>query len=589
LLWCCQQHYPHFADLYFQSLDQYIKHENEKIVTTALQQIVSHLSENTVDTNKRERHIRCLPSDMTGPTIPASYQPYFDKIQSLLSPNNTKQAMTSLISFDDIDILYPYRARFLDVRREFRDSIHYFIDADSLLLSIAHHINVDLKTYYGNTLHVIFIIERILLTLFNQSNQCNYTLLFFDCHYQLYQQEHSILGLLRSCLIAHLSKNTDHRGTKVRQFSSWLDNEYVQFAHDEKPMFMFYHDMASFDMKDDSLLSENVRKRLTILYRLFGNYHQYVIKCHLYLMNKLILTETTVQCFEIQFRRQFPSSSLTEIVELVPNQSITIAKEQKDQSEYEKFCQDISQNDIRLFLYLKAIVELIDNTNEQELVQLLCPLLILHVALLMRLSLLDRHLPSHFPSIIFSPKLSQMIAQFQKYLSLNMSSEVLPSSWSKVADLFDGRLFAFTLYQLSSSNIRFDSTTYEIVGQSLSILNMSFSDDLFQNVINRMIQLNLVSSSKETPIMIEQTATHRQIAKISNKFTDVLLQPILSSDSRPTFEWMTPNEIQATPYEGMISLFFFLSKNKPLFLYRKTPLACLRRSKTFFDIQFTII
>ncbi|CAF1144509.1 unnamed protein product [Rotaria sordida] len=553
LLWCCQQQYPHFSNLYFHSLGRCIKHKNEKIVVVALQQIVSHLSENIVDTNERQRHISCLPSDMSDPTIPASYQPYFDKIRSLLLTNNTEQTMISLISFDDIDIVYPYRARFLDVHREFRDSIHYFIDADSLLLSIAHHINVDLITYNGNTLHVIFIIERILLTLFNQSHQCNYTLLFFDCHYQLYQQEHCILSLLRSCLIAHLSKNTDHRGTtKVRQFSSWLDDKYVQFALDEKPMFIFYHDMAGFDMKDCCLLSENVRKRLAVLYRLFGNYHQYKIKCHLYLMNKLILTETTVQCFEIQFRREFPTSSLVKIVELVSNRSITITKERKDQSEYEKFCLHISQPDIRLFLYLKAIVELIDNTNEQELVQILCPLLTLHVALLMRLSLLDRHLPSSFSSIIFSPKLSQMIAQFQENLSLSVSSEVLSLSWSKVADLFDGRLFAFTLYQLSSSNIRFDSTTYDIVRQSLSILNLPFSDDLFQNVIKRMIQLDLVDFSKESSVIIEQTATHRKVAKISNQFTDALLQPILLSNKTPTFEWVTPNEIQTIRYEGMI-------------------------------------
>jgi hypothetical protein len=503
---------------------------------------------------------------MSGSTIPVLYQPFFDTIQSLLSMNNTEQAMISLISLDDIDILYPNTARFLDVRREFRDSTHYFIDGDSLILSTAYHKNVDLKSYYGNTLHVIYIIERILLTLFNQSHQCNYTLIFFDCHYQLYQQEKSILSLLRSCLIVHLSKNIEKCGTrKVKQFSSWLDDEYLQFAHDEKPLFMFYHDMTSFDMKNDSLLSENALKQLTVIYRLFGNYHQYVLKCHLYLMNKLTLHETTIQCFKIQFKRQFPTNSLMKIIELVPNKSITIIKEQIDQNEYEKFCQNISQNDLRLYLYLKAIGMFTNNTEEQNLVQLLCPLFILHVALLIRLSLLDRHLPSSFSSITFSPIFSQMITQFQRCLSSNLSSQVSSLSWSKVADLFDGRLFAFTLYQLSSSssNTRLDSNTYDIVKESLSILNMPFSgNDLFQNIVNQMIQLNLIDILKselneESPIIVQQIETQRKILKISNPFIDTLLQPILPPNNTSTFEWETANDIEVTRYEGMITLIIF--------------------------------
>jgi hypothetical protein len=552
-----------------------------------LQQIASHLSENLDDNNVRKRLIHCQSSsNMFNSTIPVLHQPLFNAIQSLLSTNNTEQAMISLISLDDIDILYPNTARFLDVRREFRDSTHYFIDGDSLILSIAHHKNVDLKSYYGNTLHVIYIIERILLTLYNQSHQCNYTLIFFDCHYQLYQHERSILGLLRSCLIAHLSKNAEKCGTrKVKQFSSWLDDEYLQFARDEKPLFMFYHDMTSLDIGNDSLLSENTLKQLTVIYRLFGNYHQNVLKYHLYLMNKLILCETTIQCFEIQFKRQFPMSSLMKIIELVPNKFITIVKEQMDENEYEKFCQNISQDDIRLYLYLKAITLFSNNTKEQDLVQLLCPLFVLHIGLLIRLSLLDRHLPSSFPSITFNPILSQMITQFQQYLSSNLSLQVSSLSWSKVADLFDGRLFAFTLYQLSSSSdIRLDSNTYEIIKESLSILNIPFSDNIFQNIVNQMIQLNLIDISRSPPVIVEQMETHRKITKISNPFIDTLLQPILPPNNTFTFEWETANDIEATRYEGMISLFLFLSENKLLFFRRKTPLACLPRSKKIFFI-----
>jgi len=226
------------TDLYFRTLDHCIKNDNEKIGAIGLQQIALHLSDDVSDENKLQRLIKYLPSNLSSSTIPELHKPILSTIQTLLSTNKTKQDTTTIMSSDDFDILYPHTARFLDLYREFRDSTHYFIDGDSLILSVAHHINIDLMSYHGNTLHVTFIIERILLTLFNQTYQCNYTLLFFDCHYQFYQQEKSILSLLRACLIAHLSRNANKYGSfKVQQFSSWLDLEYVKFCFRRKTTF----------------------------------------------------------------------------------------------------------------------------------------------------------------------------------------------------------------------------------------------------------------------------------------------------------------------------------------------------------------
>ncbi|CAF2796627.1 unnamed protein product [Rotaria sp. Silwood2] len=185
-LYYCQQNHIHLTDLYFCTLDHCVKSENEKIGGIALQQIALHLSDDIHDEKECQRLIKCLPSNLSSPTIPEIYKPILKTIQTLISRNKTKQDVSTVMSSSDLDILYPYKARFLDLHREFRDSTHYFIDGDSLILSVAHHINIDLLTYYGNTLHVIFIIERILLTLFNQTQQCNYTLLFFDSHYQFY-------------------------------------------------------------------------------------------------------------------------------------------------------------------------------------------------------------------------------------------------------------------------------------------------------------------------------------------------------------------------------------------------------------------
>ncbi|CAF3606368.1 unnamed protein product [Rotaria sp. Silwood1] len=268
-LYYCQQDHTHLIDLYFRTLDYCVKNDNEKIGAAALQQIALHLSDDISDQKQYQRLIRLLPSNLSSSTIPEIHKPILTTIEILRSrEQTTNQDMLTIMSSNDLDILYPYKARFLDLHREFRDSMHYFIDGDSLILSVAHHINIDLISYYGNTLHVIFIIERILLTLFNQTQQSNYTLIFFDCHYQYYEKEKSILSLIRACLISHLSKNINKYGSsKVRKFSTWLDNEYIKFIYEEKPHFIFYHDMSIFYINKDHLLSPVALKNLLYIYR----------------------------------------------------------------------------------------------------------------------------------------------------------------------------------------------------------------------------------------------------------------------------------------------------------------------------------
>ncbi len=544
LLHYCQQHYTYFTELYFHSLEHYIKSDNDKITAIVLQQIASHLFEGTNNENDYQRLIKYLPSSTT--TIPSSHQSILTTIQTLLSTSKTE---TNFLS-KHLDILYPYTACFLDVRREFRDTAHYFIDGDSLLLSIAHHVNVNLRSYYGNTLHVIYIIERLLLTLFHQSHRCNYSLIFFDCHYHLYQKENSILTLLRACLIAHLSKN----GTaNIQQFPSWLDENYLQFVRDEKPMFIFYHDMSTFDIDNDHLLSKDVLEKLLCIYRLFGNYHQYVIQCQLYLLNKLTLANTTVKCFRIQFNRMCPKKLLDDIVKTEASDThINVTKEQ-NWSEYE-------ENDVRIFLYLKTIGDFIEeNQQEQQLVQRLSPLLILHVALLIRLSLLDRHLPSTFPSVTYSPIVSQLIVQFQQRLASNLSTYSSSRSWSKIADLFDGRLFTFTLEEIHQSlNIRLDSKTYESVKQALDILKIPVNENLFQDIVKQLIQSNdIIFSSEKPATTIIQQQNRQKIIRISNPFVDIYMRPILSRNDAVTFDLINPDESQIIQHRGK----FFLSSD----------------------------
>ena len=375
LLYYSHQHYAYFSDLYFRTIDRCIKSDNEKIVTMALEQIVLHLSERKENDQEEKQLLACLPTDTSSSKLSPEQQEIVEKIQLLSLTSQTGTEPMSIFSSDNLAELYPYKARFLDVRQEFRDSTHYFIDGDSLLLSIAHHINVDLKSYFGNTVHVIYIIERILLRLFTQSNQYNYTLLFFDCHHQLYQNEHAILTLLRACFISHLSKNLDR--CRIVQFSSWLDDNYLQFSREEKPMFLFYHDISNFD--HHLLLSEETLEKLRISYRLYGNYHQYYIQTHLYLMNKFTLTNTSIECFQIRYTRKCSMELLRKCLTFLSSRvSSTAEKENNKNMELEKAIEDITDADVRLYLYLKTLVQLIENKQVISIVLVFLILDIFH-------------------------------------------------------------------------------------------------------------------------------------------------------------------------------------------------------------------
>ena len=548
LLQYCHERHAHFSELYFHTLEQCLKSNTEKMIIIVLQQIASDLFENPDHHDHQQRLRKFVSSSFS---ILPSYQPIVSTIKTLLSTDRANFNLTQFFS-NHCDILYPYSATFLDARREFRDTTNYLIDGDSLLLSVAHRTNINLHSYFGNTLHVIFIIERILRTLFQQSQQCNYTLVFFDCHHRLYQQESSILTLLRACLIVHLSKNLPQEHTmKLYQFSSWQDRDYLQLIRDDKPMFLFYHDMSTFDRENDRFLSEETLEKLVCVYRLFGNYHQYIGQCQLYLMNKLTLTETSVECFRIQFNRMCPEKLFDEILRTISSDSShSYEVKERDWNE------ELVDNDLRLNLYLKSLLDLNEHNGHPCLFSLLSPLLILHVALLIRLSLADRQLLLDLPSVTFSPAFSQLIAQFQQHLAANLACSS-SLSCSKIADLFDGRLFTFILYQLqqSSSNFRLDSRTLEIIEQSLRLVHLSSSETIFHDVLNQLIQSNHVTitpSSSESNH--QQQQSRRELIRISNPFLDRYLRPILSGNDPLPFQFVEPDGSQIIPHEGKLSI-----------------------------------
>ena len=553
----------------------------EKIVDAALQHIALHLLITPNNHQDRQRLIQCLPSKQPSFTMSDYQRRAMATIQLRLSANADQ---VNRMAPDDIDVLLSSTARFQDVRRNFRDSAHYLIDGDSLVISFAHHANVDLHSYHGNTLHTIFIIERILLTLFHQSNRVNYTVVFFNCHYQHYQHEKPILGLLRTCLIAHLSKNVAReRRLQVRQFGTWLDNDYTTFVREEKPHFLFYHNMSSFTTANDALLSKDALDALRSIYSQFGSYHQFQVQCHLYLMNKLMLTSTSVKCFVVEFKGACPSAMLQTATRTMSSYKTPTVPEKDYWTACEKVCEI---DDVRLAMYLRAILDLTGakTFNEKPLFTRLTPLLVLHVALLMRLSLIDRHLS---PLLEFSPMLTSVLGRFLRQLALTVSVPGSSLGHSRIADLFDGHLFAFIVCQINEGppNVKFDSTTMDIVQHALAFLNLPTHEGVFQDIVIQLVKSKdlIFSSSKNR--REPSVSTSLPITRISNPFIDTYLKPLLSS-ARPglTLDFIDPDKIDSIQYKGRL-LFdcFHLTFS---FLPRCTSLACVQGGSYYYLSPF---
>ena len=222
----------------------------------------------------------------------------------------------------------------------------------------------------------------------------------------------------------------------------------------------------------------------------------------------------------------------------------------------EKVCQS---DDVRLAMYLRAILDLMDakKFDKEPMFIRLTPLLVLHVALLMRLSLIDRHLA---PLLEFSPMLTSVLGRFLQQLAQTASVRGTSLGYSRIADLFDGQLFAFTLWQINerSPNVKFDSATMDIVQRALAFLNVPTHAGVFDDIVMQMVKSKdlIFSSSKdrrEPPV-----PTSRPITHISNPFIDTYLKPLVSS-ARPglTLEFIDPDKINSIQYKGMLLFQYF--------------------------------
>lgn len=176
--------------------------------------------------------------------------------------------------------------------------------------------------------------------------------------------------------------------------------------------------------------------------------------------------------------------------------------------------------------------------------------------------------------------------KFQQTLDYCLNSETSLLCWTHVADMFDGRLFTFTLQWLyqSSKDHCFDSETICLVKQTLNKLGINLDISDFKNSLNKMIQLKHIQFVTSS-LNVSSTVVNMQrqkVVKISNPLVDLYLKPIYSTMTDGyQFDLISPDECHATVYEGNYFYHSASCKFRQIcffFRSRETSLACIQRS-----------
>lgn len=171
----------------------------------------------------------------------------------------------------------------------------------------------------------------------------------------------------------------------------------------------------------------------------------------------------------------------------------------------------------------------------------------------MRLSIGDRHIKRHirvnqqtlnFPTLELDDDLSKKILLFQQCLSYSLSTITDVSlDYSRVGDMFDGRLFVFTLFEISrNKNLSFDNDTILIFNSCKEFLNgIGLAGKIFipysKSIKKHLIDLTnqLMSNNKIRFIAEAEPEIIRNydntISRVSNRLIDTYLQETIRSIS----------------------------------------------------------
>ncbi|XP_076357018.1 LOW QUALITY PROTEIN: putative ATP-dependent RNA helicase DDX60 [Tachypleus tridentatus] len=337
-----------------------------------------------------------------------------------------------------------YSIEHLDLRNHFAD-VHFLIDGEGLFVETLTHPDLSWE-FGGQPLHLLYLYERFLHKFLEK--EANFKLLFFKGFDSIWKCVPSV-AVTRMLLIEHFQRNTNI--TVIYEFMDVFDPMFQQYLTDESPSFMLTSD-DSFLLNLKDIFHEDLKENLVVSFFLENsNVYLWVVVAFI---SGIVFDVRKVNCYF--------NNSDAKYQKLYDKVERSICKDSSLQNVYRNMfsptyedlsfvpkqfgeLKNFNNKDVRILLTCQALNNVMKmQANMAFFIQVYA----LHLAILLTLPL--KYRAQELPELPEMEKIE--LKKFWNYMCSCLKyclTNLAPSSsgsFSKIGDLFDGRLFVKIFY-----------------------------------------------------------------------------------------------------------------------------------------------
>ena len=439
----------------FSSLDQLIN-ETSNDHNNALSQRNKKIFEEKIEELKKEYEKETKISLSNHPNNIELLQ----DLKNYFQNKNIHSAM-SLIKFEPIFTN-------IDVTKEISDACLFLIDGTSLILECFQNNNID-WSFGGQYLHLVYIFERY-IEMFSTLSKYFY-IIFFD-NLNLMFRNDSRFSLSLSVIINHLKSNA-YLKSKTKFFSSVSSYEYKQFLSYEKPTFVLLNKLEK--LKELDIREVEVMSKIKETFKIMDIFYLH-LEINILLTKNISFNSNRLSGFYCRKRMIFSETVnkyYNHLAKLNYFQETKCLQDSKTDIKinglYDEFMEEFKKKkkDIKTTLdfYCLALGWCYKRNGDSLKFTEYCTIaasLIVQLFFIQKLDLKQRaiRLVSD-PELMnkFNFDLKNFLNNFQSALAHFINCDEFKISTEENCDLFDGRLFAFSLLLCSTKYfaVRFEN------------------------------------------------------------------------------------------------------------------------------------
>lgn len=368
--------------------------------------------------------------------------------------NKNKTSFLRLIKFEPIFTN-------IDITREISDACLFLIDGTSLILECFQNHSIDWNCG-GQYLHLVYMFEKY-IQMFSTLSDYFYIVFFNDLNSLFRNDSRFSLGL--SVIINHLKLN-DYLKSKTRFFSSLSSFEYKEFLNYEKPSFILLNKLEKLDALE--IGEETTLREIKTIFKIMDIYYL-SLEINILLTKNLSFNSNRLNGFYCRTKMLLFEKLKSYSKQLVDMNYFEDAKpsDQDDRinfnknAEFDEFIRNfIDKKEIKskMDLYCLAMGWCYTKKSETIDYEDYCKIsvaLMIHLYFIKNLDMKHRAIRLVCDSNLISKfefDLKGYLNEFQSALAYFIQYYEFKLTPQENSDLFDGRLFLFSLLLCSSTN-----------------------------------------------------------------------------------------------------------------------------------------